>query len=196
MNIKKNIKLAGINYSGKTTIVLNFLSRKFFKYFRSFENSSITKRQTLIFLDTPNKAEEKDILAVVSRTTRRKVNRVSLSTVVSKYVGETEKNLNDIFSKADQKELILFFDEADSLFGKRTEIKNTHDRYSNVETDYLLKHIKSFQGMVILTENRSNRLDKGFSPNVIIRFPHITTKVRTAFWNLRKPFYPAIKYNH
>ena len=86
--------------------------------------------------------------------------RIDLSQVVNKYVGETEKNLRRVFDAADVAELILFFDEADSLFGKRTEVKDAHDRYANLEISYLLERMERFKGLAILATNRRKDLDQ------------------------------------
>ena len=90
------------------------------------------------------------------------VYRVDLSTVVSKYVGETEKNLEAIFQKAENKDWILFFDEADALFGKRTQTKSSNDRYANQEVSYLLQRIEDFNGLVILSSNLKSNMDDAF----------------------------------
>ena len=195
MNIKKNIRPTGSYYSGKTTVTVSFLSRKFFKSIRPLKNAGDTKKQTWILLDNPDKADGKNTLDIISNAAKKDVYRVDLSTVVSKYIGETEKNLDAVFSKAEQTKFILFFDEADALFGKRTEVKDAHDRYANIETSYLLERIESFQGIVILAVNRRNGLDEVFKgrPDTIIKFPHLATKIRKAFWNLKKPFQPTIK---
>jgi SpoVK/Ycf46/Vps4 family AAA+-type ATPase len=90
--------------------------------------------------------------------------RVDLSAVVSKYIGETEKNLNAVFDKAEASGAILFFDEADALFGTRTKVKDAGDRYVNEETAHFLQRIESHSGIVILTTNGKQRIDQAFSP--------------------------------
>jgi len=90
------------------------------------------------------------------------VYRVDLSQVVSKYIGETEKNLEKVFAKAENKNWILFFDEADALFGKRTNVQNSHDRYANQEVSYLLQRIEDFPGLVILASNMKSNMDEAF----------------------------------
>src|ERR1041385_611016 len=84
--------------------------------------------------------------------------RVNLSNVVSKYIGETEKNLDRVFSAAEKKNSLLFFDEADALFGKRTDVKNSHDRYANLDIAYLLQRIEEFSGSVIVATNLSRNV--------------------------------------
>ena len=90
------------------------------------------------------------------------VYRVDLSRVTAKYIGETEKNLDRIFDKAGESGAILFFDEADALFGRRSEVKDSHDRYANIEIRYLLKRLESFEGLVILATNRKQPPDAAF----------------------------------
>jgi len=89
--------------------------------------------------------------------------RVDLSRVVSKYIGETEKNLQALFEDAARQGAILFFDEADSLFGKRTGVKDSHDRYANVEIDYLLQLMESYDGIAILSSNFKRNIDQAFT---------------------------------
>jgi ATP-dependent 26S proteasome regulatory subunit len=92
-----------------------------------------------------------------------KVYRVDLSRVVSKYVGETEKNLERLFADAEAANALLFFDEADSLFGKRTEVADSKDRYANIETNYLLQRIEQYQGLVVIASNLSTNIDQTFT---------------------------------
>ena len=90
--------------------------------------------------------------------------RVDLSAVVSKYIGETEKNLNDVFDKAEASGAILFFDEADALFGARGTVTDAHDRFANAETAHFLQRIESHSGIVILATNGKPRVEQAFSP--------------------------------
>ena len=100
--------------------------------------------------------------AFLENHTKKPVYRVDLSLVVSKYIGETEKNLEKVFTKAENKDWILFFDEADALFGKRTEVSDAHDRFSNIETSYLLQRLEKFEGIVALATNLKSQLDDAF----------------------------------
>ncbi|GAA4160164.1 hypothetical protein GCM10022217_23820 [Chryseobacterium ginsenosidimutans] len=93
---------------------------------------------------------------------QREVYRIDLSQVVSKYIGETEKNLEKIFTQAENKNWILIFDEADALFGKRTQTKSSNDRYANQEVSYLLQRVENFNGLIILTTNFKNNIDDAF----------------------------------
>ncbi|MFL9837336.1 ATP-binding protein [Flavobacterium sp. ST-75] len=115
---------------------------------------------------------------------KREVYRVDLSQVVSKYIGETEQNLEKIFTQAENKDWILLFDEADALFGKRTSTKSSNDRYANQEVSYLLQRVESFSGLVILTSNFKNNIDDAFLRrfNSIIRFSKPTFEERIKLW--------------
>jgi SpoVK/Ycf46/Vps4 family AAA+-type ATPase len=88
--------------------------------------------------------------------------RIDLSQVVNKYIGETEKNLKKLFDVAQEAGAILFFDEVDALFGKRTKTKDSHDRYANIEVSYLLQRIEEYQGIVILSTNNKDSIDRAF----------------------------------
>jgi SpoVK/Ycf46/Vps4 family AAA+-type ATPase len=88
---------------------------------------------------------------------------VDLSAITSKYIGETEKNLAQLLARAEQAEVVLLFDEADSLFGKRTDVKDSNDRFANAQTNYLLQRIETFDGITILTSNGRSRFDSAFS---------------------------------
>jgi hypothetical protein len=116
--------------------------------------------------------------------------RIDLSAVVSKYIGETEKNLRRLFDAADDGGSILFFDEADALFGKRSEVKDSHDRYANIEINYLLQRIESYRGLAILATNMKAALDGAFTRRLrfIVNFAFPGLAERTAIW--RKAFPP------
>ncbi|MET8546437.1 ATP-binding protein, partial [Kitasatospora sp. NPDC004799] len=110
---------------------------------------------------------------------------VDLSTVVDKYIGETEKNLERIFTEAAQVNGVLLFDEADALFGKRSEVKDAHDRHANVETAYLLQRMESFDGIAVLTSNLRANLDEAFTRrlDVIAEFPLPDEAQRRLLWD-------------
>jgi hypothetical protein len=110
--------------------------------------------------------------------------RIDLSSVVSKYIGETEKNLRRVFDAADQGGAILFFDEADALFGKRTEVKDSHDRHSNVEINYLLQRMEEYGGLSILATNRKADLDAAFLRRIrfLVSFPFPRPEYRRRIW--------------
>ena len=121
---------------------------------------------------------------ILGQRTSQPVFRVDLSMVVSKYIGETEKNLAQLFSKAENKNWILFFDEADSLFGKRTSVRDAHDRYANQEVSYLLQRIEDFNGLVILASNLKGNIDKAFARRFqsIVHFPMPNPSQRLQLW--------------
>ncbi len=110
--------------------------------------------------------------------------RIDLSQVVNKYIGETEKNLKRLFDAADAADAILFFDEADALFGKRTEVKDAHDRYANLEISYLLERMERFKGLAILATNRRKDLDEAFLRRLrfVIEFPLPGPEERARIW--------------
>jgi hypothetical protein len=130
--------------------------------------------------------------ALLGKATKRDVYRVDLSTVVSKYIGETEKNLANLFDQARNRDWILFFDEADALFGKRTNVKDAHDRYANQEISYLLQRVEDFDGLVILASNFRANIDEAFLRrfNAIIRFPFPTDAERRRIWTCALPHSP------
>ena len=110
--------------------------------------------------------------------------KIDLSSVVSKYIGETEKNLARIFAEAETTNAILFFDEADALFGKRSEVRDSHDRYANIEISYLLQRMEEYDGMVILATNLSKNLDDAFVRRMhfTVEFPFPDQKHRRRIW--------------
>lgn len=110
--------------------------------------------------------------------------RIDLSQVVNKYIGETEKNLKKIFDAAEDTGAILLFDEADALFGRRSEVKDSHDRYSNIEVSYLLQKMEAYHGLAILTTNMKNALDKAFLRRIrfVIQFPFPDAQMRSEIW--------------
>ncbi|WP_432695160.1 ATP-binding protein [Marinobacterium sp. YM272] len=126
---------------------------------------------------------------LLGKHTGREVYRVDLSTVVSKYIGETEKNLAALFDKARNRDWILFFDEADALFGKRTGIKDAHDRFANQEVSYLLQKVEEFDGLVILASNLKSNLDDAFLRrfNAVIGFPLPAAREREQIWRISMP---------
>ena len=129
---------------------------------------------------------------LLGKHTGKDVFRIDLSRVVSKYIGETEKNLSRLFDKAENKNWILFFDEADALFGKRTDIRDAHDKYANQEVAYLLQRIEGYNGLVILASNQRSNIDDAFVRRLqtIIHFPMPRAEERYEIW--QKTFPPQI----
>jgi hypothetical protein len=127
--------------------------------------------------------------SLLGKQTGRDVYRIDLSQIVSKYIGETEKNLARIFNRAEDMHWILFFDEADALFGKRTGVRDAHDRYANQEVSYLLQRVETFSGLVILASNLRNNLDEAFLRRFqsVIHFPKPTPEERLRIWKRMLP---------
>jgi AAA+ superfamily predicted ATPase len=121
---------------------------------------------------------------LLGKFTKRDVFRIDLSMVVSKYIGETEKNLSKLFDKAANKDWILFFDEADSVFGKRTNVRDAHDKYANQEVSYLLQRIEAHAGLIILASNMKTNIDPSFTRrfNSIIEFENPGLTERLQLW--------------
>ncbi|UCF90306.1 MAG: ATP-binding protein [Desulfobacterales bacterium] len=121
---------------------------------------------------------------VLANELRLDLYHIDLSTVVSKYIGETEKNLRQVFDAAEQGGLILLFDEADALFGKRSEVKDSHDRYANIEVSYLLQRMEAYRGLAILTTNNKSALDPAFLRRIrfVIQFPFPDASQRAEIW--------------
>src|SRR5204863_2251929 len=117
------------------------------------------------------------------------VYRVDLSQIVSKYIGETEKNLSKIFDRAEHKDWILFFDEADALFGKRTNVQSSHDKYANQEVSYLLQRVEDYAGLLILSSNFKNNLDDAFIRRFheVVHFPLPDARQRLILWEKSLP---------
>jgi hypothetical protein len=128
---------------------------------------------------------------VLSNDLRLDLYRIDLSQVVSKYIGETEKNLRRIFEAAEQSGAVLLFDEADALFGKRSDVKDSHDRYANVEVSYLLQRMEAYRGLAILTTNLKSSLDPAFMRRLrfVVDFPFPDLGMRAEIW--RRIFPPG-----
>jgi len=115
--------------------------------------------------------------------------RIDLSTIVSKYIGETEKNIERIFREAEQSNAILFFDEADALFGKRSQVRDSHDRYANIEVSYLLQRMEAYDGITILATNLRGNLDDAFTRRLqfAVSFPFPESEDRLLIWQTLFP---------
>ena len=130
------------------------------------------KKNAVLFYGS--KTSGKYIIAtMLANQAGKELYKVDLSKIVSKYIGETEKNLSAIFQRAKDKEWILFFDEADALFGKRTNVRDSHDRYANQEVSYLLQKIEEHNGLVFLSTNKKTNIDQAFMRRLryVIDFP-------------------------
>jgi SpoVK/Ycf46/Vps4 family AAA+-type ATPase len=128
---------------------------------------------------------------VLARELRFELYRIDLSQVISKYIGETEKNLKQVFDAAESGGTILLFDEADAIFGRRSEVRDSHDRYANIEVSYLLQRMESYRGLAILTTNMKNALDPAFLRRIrfVVQFPFPDGTQRAEIW--RRAFPPA-----
>lgn len=126
---------------------------------------------------------------VIARVLGLDLYKIDLSGLISKYIGETEKNLEKIFSEAENSNAILFFDEADAVFGKRSEVKDAHDRYANIETSYLLQRMEAYDGVTILATNLRANLDEAFTRRLhaIVDFPFPDTAQRVRIWEALFP---------
>lgn len=126
---------------------------------------------------------------VIARELNLDLYKIDLSGVISKYIGETEKNLNRIFEEAETANAILFFDEADALFGKRTEVSDSHDRYANIEISYLLQKMEEYDGVVILASNLRQNIDDAFVRRIrfIVEFPFPDEASRRRIWETHFP---------
>ena len=122
--------------------------------------SKFTLSRGLAILFTgPNGTGKTMAAEAIAHDLRLNLYRIDLSAVVSKYIGETEKNLSQVFAEAEDSNAIIFFDEADVLFGKRGEAKDSHDRYANIEINYLLRRMEAYRGLVILAINNKDAMD-------------------------------------
>ena len=121
---------------------------------------------------------------VLARHLQLDLYRIDLANVISKYIGETEKNLKRVFDAAEESGAILFFDEADALFGKRSEVRDSHDRYANIEINYLLQRMEDYRGLAILATNRKSLLDQAFLRRLrfLVDFPFPTVADRVRIW--------------
>jgi SpoVK/Ycf46/Vps4 family AAA+-type ATPase len=129
---------------------------------------------------------------VIANELRLNLYRIDLSAVVSKYIGETEKNLSRLFDAAEGNGIVLFFDEADAIFGKRSEVKDAHDRYANIEINYLLQRMETYSGLAVLATNMKSALDTAFLRRLrfIVNFPKPGAQERKLIW--QRAFTPQV----
>ena len=134
-------------------------------------------------VDHPTTAE------VIANSLQLDLYKIDLSQVVSKYIGETEKNLHRIFREAQSSGALLFFDEADALFGKRSEVRDAHDRYANIEISYLLQKMEEYDGIAILATNLRRNMDDAFVRRLrfIVEFPFPDEECRKLIWQVTFP---------
>jgi hypothetical protein len=149
-----------------------------------FARKSIRGLGVSVLFEGPSGTGKTMAAEVLARELQLDLYRIDLSQVVSKYIGETEKNLRRVFDAADAGGAILLFDEADALFGKRSEVKDSHDRYANIEVSYLLQRMEAYRGLAILTTNRRDALDDAFFRRIrfVARFPFPDHEERVDIW--------------
>ena len=121
---------------------------------------------------------------IVANALALELYKIDLAHVVSKYIGETEKNLDSVFNAAERASAVLFFDEADALFGQRSAVRDAHDRYANIEVAYLLQKIEQYEGVVVLATNLAGNMDEAFLRRLAFRveFPFPDEEQRAAIW--------------
>jgi SpoVK/Ycf46/Vps4 family AAA+-type ATPase len=121
----------------------------------------------------PDKTAMRDAAAMLSRELGVDVQRVDLGQIVSKYIGETEKNLERLLDAASRADVVLYFDEADALLGKRADVADSHDRYANQAIDFLLQRVETFRGVLILATNRRDAVDQPMARrfHYLVEFP-------------------------
>jgi len=149
-------------------------AKNYLKTYKTWRVDKHSPRKGLnIMFSGPSKSQKTMATEIIANELKLDLLRIDLSKVVTKYIGETEKNLNKIFKDAEDANVILFFDEADALFGKRSEVKDAHDRYANIEVNYLLQKMEEHEGIVILATNSREEVDEAFLKrmNFIVEFP-------------------------
>ena len=131
---------------------------------------------------------------LLSSALQKDLYRVDLSAVVNKYIGETEKNLNQVFARAEELDVILLLDEGDALLSGRTSVHNANDRYANLETNYLLQRLETYEGILIVTTNAGDRIDGAFQRrmDVVVDFRPPGAAERHAIWQMHLPESHAI----
>jgi SpoVK/Ycf46/Vps4 family AAA+-type ATPase len=146
------------------------------------------KGVTALFCGSPGTGKSM-AAEIIARELGVDLYRIDLSVVISKYIGETEKNLEEIFTAAPQANACLLFDEADALFGKRSAVHDAHDRYANQEVSYLLQRMERYDGLAILTTNRRDDLDEAFTRRLqfIVDFPIPSSDERLRIWRAHMP---------
>lgn len=172
--------------------ILNYIRYKHVVYFRwGFEKKSALGLGVNILFSGTSGTGKTMAASIIADELGLEIYRIDLSAIVSKYIGETEKNLNRIFRESNSGNIILFFDEADALFGKRSEVKDSHDRYANIEISHLLQKMEEHEGIVILATNLSKNIDDAFSRRMhfTVEFPFPGKYEREAIW--RKMFPPS-----
>jgi hypothetical protein len=154
-----------------------------------FDTKMTTSRGLSALFYGPPGTGKSMVAGLIARELGLELYRVDLSRVVSKWVGETEKNLSQVFDAAEDGQVVLLFDEADSLFAKRSEVKSSNDRYANLEVNYLLQRLDAFEGICLLTTNLDGSIDPAFKRRMTVRlqFPFPDEDMRTRLWAAHVP---------
>jgi len=172
-HIKSDATWEDLVFSKKVVTDLRDICNKIKGSRRKYSHVSTPYKGLCVLFTGPTGTGKTKAAEVVANELRLDLYRLDLSLVVSKYIGETEKNLERVFDAAECGGWILFFDEAEALFGKRSEVKGNHDRYANIEVSYLLQRIEQFKGVTILTSNRQDDIDNAFTRRFyyVVEFP-------------------------
>ena len=193
--LSKQIKLTAtwenLNLSQETITKLReicsqFKQRKSISRERVFGKNLVRDKGLSVIFSGPSDTDKTLAAEVISKELALDLIKINLSSVVSKYIGETEKNLEKLFDKAERASAVLFFDEADALFGKRSKVKDSHDRYTNIEINYLLQRMEEYTGIAILATNLFQSLDKAFIRRMrfVVEFPFSENERREKLWDM------------
>ncbi len=167
-DINLPIKLIDNNFSSKGFVINDNLKaqvnelKDWLHYNKQPVDDNLKKGYQALFFG-PAGSGKTSTAAMLGKDAEKDVYKVDLTQIVSKYIGETEKNLDLLFARAEDKNWILFFDEADALFGKRTEVKDSHGRYTELAADYLLQRIENYRGMVIVAAKKKDNIHEAFT---------------------------------
>ncbi len=169
--LSTNLTWQDLVLDNETLQQVNNIKALFLKYSEGSKRVLKNKSQIVLFYGAAIKTKM-DVAALLGAALNKPVYKVNLSALLSKYIGETEKNLTQLFNEAERAGAILFFDEADALFGKRTVIKDAHDKYANLEVSYLLQKLEDAHGIVIISTRTKDYIDAAFTKrlNAVIAF--------------------------
>ena len=147
-------------------------AKRYLKTYETWGFDKHSRRRLNVLFSGPSGSGKTMAAEIIGSALKFDVYRIDLSMVVSKYIGETEKNLKKIFEDTEDMNVVLFFDEVDALFGKRSEVKDAHDRYANIEVNYLLQKMEEHEGIIILATNTNEKMDEAFirRMNFIVEF--------------------------